>query len=116
LARSPLPPSTLFVHPLALGEGLWEAWSINLLHDRLWKMGFLDTFCVGFWNAMSIDILHINGGFQDVASPSPLVAHYRTFEALRGIFWTNRLMVGWHCKINLWCIDFMCTFSSPTSK
>jgi hypothetical protein len=35
---------------------------------------------------MAIDVLCVDGGFQDVTSPSFLIAHSRAFEAMRGIF------------------------------
>ncbi len=35
VARRPSPPSTLFMHPLAVGDELQEARSIDLLHDEL---------------------------------------------------------------------------------
>jgi hypothetical protein len=42
-----------------------------------------------------------------------LVAHPRAFEAPCGKFWTNKLMVGQYCKINLRCVNFACALSLP---
>jgi hypothetical protein len=122
----PLFPLTMFVHPSTMDDTLWKVRSIDFLCDRLWEARFLGIFSVEFWNAMSIDVSYVDGGFQDATSPLFLVAHSRAFEALRGKFWTNKLMVGQCCKINLWCVNFVCalslwlqshaTFSSPTIK
>jgi hypothetical protein len=48
MARSPSPPSSLFVHPSTLGDGLWKTISIDLMRDKLWEVGFLSTLFVGF--------------------------------------------------------------------
>ncbi len=95
----PLFPSTMFVHPLALGDTLGEIGSIDFLCDRLWETRFIGILCVRFWNTISINILYSDGGFQDVASPLFIVAHSRAFEALHGKFWTNKLMVGQCTKL-----------------
>ncbi len=48
MARSPSLPSSLFVHPSTLGDGLQKTRSIEFLRDRLWEVGFLSTLCVKF--------------------------------------------------------------------
>jgi len=37
MARSPSPPSSLFVHPSTLGDGLWKTRSIDISCDKVWS-------------------------------------------------------------------------------
>jgi hypothetical protein len=111
VARLPLPPITLFVQPSALCDGMWELGSTHILCDKVWEVGFLDVLHIRFWNATLFNVLCIGVKFWDVTSPSFLVPHFRTFEALHGKFWANRSMVNWWCKIDPQHINFACALS-----
>jgi hypothetical protein len=112
LVKSSSRLKTLFVHPLAMCDKLWEIASIDILCNELWETRFLDILHVKFWNAMQIDVLCIDVKFWDATSPLLLVPCFRAFEALCGRFWTNRSMVSPCCKINLWHVNFKCALSS----